>query len=161
MNGAIEDRDIGNGRSFRDYVAENSTSNVDPFTFDCSSTMGLGASSSNTLVQGSTRGVYFPFNVIPYNGVHIKPIGSNANYRLLGSGNLGPSSYTTSVGSMSFSLFDVFGNNAFSLVVVSVGGNPSFWKQNMVQGTVPSQGVTTRVFSTQVLSNPWKGSVPS
>jgi hypothetical protein len=85
----------------------------------------------------------------------------NANYNLFGAGSLGPSSYTTSVGSMSFSLFDAFGNNAFSSAVVSAGGNPGFGQQNPVQGTIPTQGESTRVFSSQGLWNPWQGSVPS
>jgi hypothetical protein len=65
------------------------------------------------------------------------------------------------MGSMPFSLFDVFGNNAFSSASVLVGGKPGFGKQNLVQGTIPSQGETTAVFSTQGLWNPWQGSVPS
>jgi hypothetical protein len=101
------------------------------------------------------RGTSVPFNAIPYGGGHIpplspslggafqQPIGLNANYNLFGAGSLGPSSYTTSVGSMSFSLFDVFGNNAFSSAVVSAGGNPGFGQQNPVQGTIPTQGEST------------------
>jgi hypothetical protein len=44
---------------------------------------------------------------------------------------------------MSFSLFDTFGNNAFSSAVVSAGGNPGFGQQNPVQGTIPTQGEST------------------
>jgi hypothetical protein len=74
-------------------------------------------------MQGYTRGTLVPFNAIPYGGGHIppsspslggafqQPIGMNVNYRLFGEGILGPSSYTTLVGSMSFSLFNMFGNN--------------------------------------------------
>jgi hypothetical protein len=114
--------------------------------------MGLGARSSNDPVQGSTEGTLVPFSAIPYGVGHIpplspslggdfqKPIGLNDNYNLFGEGSLGPSSYTMSVGSMSFSLFDTFGNNSFSSAVVSAGGNPRFRQQNLVQGTIPSQG---------------------
>jgi hypothetical protein len=52
---------------------------------------------------------------------------------------------------MSFSLFGAFGNNAFSSAAFSTGGNPSFGQQNLVQGTIPSQRVTTGVYSTQGL----------
>jgi hypothetical protein len=83
------------------------------------------------------------------------------NYNLSGASSLGPSSYTMLVGSMSFSLFDVFGNNAFSLVVVSVGGNSGFGQHNPVQGTIPTQGANTGGFSSQGLWSPWQGSIPS
>jgi hypothetical protein len=62
---------------------------------------------------------------------------------------------------MSFSLFGAFGNNAFSSATFSTGGNPNFGQQNPVQGTIPSQGATTGVYSTQGLWNPWQGSFPS
>jgi hypothetical protein len=90
------------------------------------------------------------FNVIPYSADHIHPLSPsignafqdpirpNASYSLFGGGSLGPSYYTTSVGSMMFSLFGAFGNNAFSSVAFSNGGNPIFGQQNMVQGTIPS-----------------------
>jgi hypothetical protein len=77
------------------------------------------------------------------------------NYSLFGGGSLGPSSYTMLVGSMLFSLFDAFGNNAFSSAAVSNGGNPSFGQHNLVQGIIPSHGATTGVFSTQSFWNPW------
>jgi hypothetical protein len=124
-------------------------------TYSTLQTMGLGARSSNTLMKGSTRGNSVPLNAIPYGGGHIpppspslgvafqQPIGLNANYIFFGESSLGPSSYTTPVGSMSFSLFDAFGNNTFSLATVSVGGNLSFGQQNPVQGTIPTQGEST------------------
>jgi hypothetical protein len=113
--------------------------------------MGLGVGSSNALVQGSTVGVFVPFNAIPYGGGYIPPpsaslggvfqqlIEPSANYILFGGGSLGPSSYTTPVESMSFSLFGVFGKNYFYLDVVSARGNPSFGQQNPMQGDIPSQ----------------------
>jgi hypothetical protein len=135
--------------------------------------MGLGAGSSNAPLQGSTIGTTTPFNAIPYGGGHIPPLSPslggtfqhpirpNANYSLFGGGSLGPSSYTTSVGSMSFSLFGAFGNNTFSLTSFPTGGNPNFGQQNPVQGTIPSQGATTGVYSTQGLWNPLQGLFPS
>jgi hypothetical protein len=107
-------------------------------TYSTLQTMGMGVGSSNYPMQGSTKGTSVPFNSIPYGGGHIpppspliggafqQPIGPNANYNLFGAGSLGPSSYTTRVGSMSFSLFDVFGNNTFSSTAISTGGNPGF-----------------------------------
>jgi hypothetical protein len=107
-------------------------------------TMDLGAGSSKSPVQGSTRETSVPLNVIPYGGGHIpplspslsgafqQPIRSNANYILFGEGSLGPSYYTTPVGSILFSLFDTFGNNAFSSAVILAGGNPGFGKHNPV-----------------------------
>jgi hypothetical protein len=142
-------------------------------TYSTLQTMGLGAGSSNAPLQGSIGGTSTSYNVIPYGGGHIPPlspslsgafqppIGVSANYNLFGAGSLGPSSYTMSVGSMSFSLFSAFGNNSFSSAVVSAGGNPGFGQQNPVQGTIPTQGASTRVFSSQGLWNPWQGSVPS
>jgi hypothetical protein len=108
--------------------------------------MDLGVGILNDPVKGSTRGTSVPFNAIPYGGGHIppssplldgafqQPIWSSANYNLFGAGSLGNSSYTTSVGSMSFSLFDAFGNNAFSSAVISAGGNPIFGKQKYYAG---------------------------
>jgi hypothetical protein len=124
-------------------------------------------------VQGSAGGTSVPFNDIPYGGGHIPPpspslsgafqqtIGPNTNYNLFGAGILGTSSYTMSVGSMSFSLFDTF------LVIIifcqlppRAGGNPGFGQQNPVQGTIPTQGASTRVFSSQGHWNPCQGLVP-
>jgi hypothetical protein len=107
-------------------------------TYSTLNTMGLGARSSNTPIKGSTMSTNVPFDVIPYGGGHIpppspslggafqQPIGSNTNYRFFGGGSLGPSSYTTLVGSMLFSLFVVLGNNVFSSTIVPTGGKPIF-----------------------------------
>jgi hypothetical protein len=124
-------------------------------TYSTLQTMGLGEGSSNYPMQGSTGGTSIPFNAIPYDGGHIpplspsldgafqQPIRPNSNYKLFGAGSLGPSSYTMSVGSMPFSLFDAFGNNLFSSATVSTGGKPSFGQQNLVQGVIPTQGEST------------------
>jgi hypothetical protein len=130
-------------------------------TYSTLQTMVLGEGISNVPIQGSIGGASVSFNYIPYGGGHIRPpspflsgayqwpIEINTNYILFGGGILGPLYYTMSVGSMSFSLFDTFGNNFFSSVFVLAGGNPSFGQQNLVQGIIPSQGAMTRVFSTQ------------
>jgi hypothetical protein len=106
--------------------------------------MGLGVGSSNSPLQGSMGGTSTPYNAIPYNGGHIppsppsldgapqQPVGVNMNYNFFGAGSLGPSSYTMSVGSMSFYLFDVFGNNDFSSSSIPTKGNPGFGPQNLV-----------------------------
>jgi hypothetical protein len=132
-------------------------------------TMGLGAGSSNAPLQGSMGGTSAPYNAFPYGGGHIppsspslggasqQPVWPNMNYNLFGAGSQGPSSNTTQVGSLSFSLFDAFGNNTFSSAVISVGGNPGFGQQNPVQGTIPAQGENT----SQGPWNPWQGSIPS
>jgi hypothetical protein len=117
-------------------------------------------------------GTTSPFNAIPYGGGHIPPpspslggafqqsIGLNTNSSLFSGGSHGPQSYMTLVGSMPFSLFGAFGNNAFSSSSFSVGGNPIFGQPNPMQGFIPSQGVMTGVYSSQGLGNPWQGSFP-
>jgi hypothetical protein len=107
-------------------------------TYSTLHTMGLGEGISNAPGQGSIVGTIVPFNDIPYGGDHIPPlspslvgafqqlIGPNSNYRLFGGCSSGPSSYTTLVGSMGFSLFGAFGNNDFSLISFSTGGNHDF-----------------------------------
>jgi len=65
------------------------------------------------------------------------------NYSLFGEDIQGPSSNTTSVGSMMFSLFGAVGNNAFSSAAISAKGNPGFGSQNPVQVTIPTQGENT------------------
>jgi hypothetical protein len=44
---------------------------------------------------------------------------------------------------MSFSLFDAFDNNNFSLATVSARGNPGFGQRNPVHGTIPTKGEST------------------
>jgi hypothetical protein len=77
--------------------------------------MGLGVGRSNSPLQGSIGGTLASYNAIPYGGGHIPTpspsLGSafepsvrpNMNYNLFGEGSIGPSSYTTLVGSMLFS----------------------------------------------------------
>jgi hypothetical protein len=132
-------------------------------------TLGLGVGSSNSPLQGSMGGTSSPYNAFPYGGGHIPPsspslsgahqhsTGPNINYSSSGAGSQGLPSYSMLVGSTPFSLFDAFGNNAFSSASISAGGNPGFGSQNPVQGTIPAQGAHT----SQGPWNPWQGSVPS
>jgi hypothetical protein len=142
-------------------------------TYSTLQTIGLGVGSSNSPLQGSFTGTTAPFNTIPYGGGHIpppspslggafqQPIRLNTNSSLFSGGSHGPQSYMTLVGSMPFSLFGAFGNNAFSSSSFSVGGNPIFGQPNPMQGFIPSQGAMTGVYSSQGLGNPWQGSFPS
>jgi hypothetical protein len=133
--------------------------------------MGLGVGTSNAHFQGSMGGTSTPYNTIPCGRGHIPPsspslggapqhpIRPNMNYSLFKAGSLGPSSYTTSVGSIPSYLLVAFGNNSFSSSSISARGNPSFGQQNPVQGTIPTQGENKKVFSSQGFSNPWQGAV--
>jgi hypothetical protein len=136
-------------------------------TYSTLYTMGLGVGRSNAPLQGSSTGINSPFNFIPYDGGHIRPsspslsgtfqqpIEPNANYSLFTGGILGPSSFMTLMGSRSLSLFGAFRNNVFYSSGFSTGGNHSFGQQNLMQSTIPSQGVATGVYSTQGIWNPW------
>jgi hypothetical protein len=59
-----------------------------------------------------------------------------------------------------FSLFGAFGNNVFSLAVVSVGGNPGYGQPHPIQGTIPTEGAHLGIPSSQGPWNPWQGPVP-
>jgi hypothetical protein len=124
-------------------------------TYSTLQTMGLGAGISNSPLKGSMGGTLSPYNSFPYGGGHITPsfpslggasqqlVWLNMNYNLFGVGSQGPSSNTTLVGSMPFSLFNTFGNKTFSSSAVSAGSNPCFGAQNPMQGTIPTQGAHT------------------
>jgi hypothetical protein len=106
-------------------------------TYSTLQNMGLGGGILNAPLKGSMGGTSTSYNAIPYSGGLMSPlspwlsgafqppVGPNMNYTLFGVGSIGPSSYTTLVGSMPFSFFDVFGNNSFSSTAILVGGNPS------------------------------------
>jgi hypothetical protein len=64
------------------------------------------------------------------------------------------------IGSTLFSLFNTFGNNAFSSATVLTGGDPVYGQQNLMQSTIPVQGGNLGIPFLQGLWNPWKGSVP-
>jgi hypothetical protein len=83
-----------------------------------------------------------PYNAFPYGGGHIPPsspfLGGahqhstepTINYSSFGAGSQGLPSYTMSVGSTPFSLFNVFGNNAFLSTVFLARGNLDYGQQN-------------------------------
>jgi hypothetical protein len=133
-------------------------------------TLGLGARSSNTPLQGSMGGTSTPFIAFPYGkghipssptsvgGVPLHSIGPNINLSRVGIQALPP--YNMLVGSTPFSLFDAFGNNAFFLGVVSTWGNPSYGQPHPVQGNIPAQGAHLGNPSSQGNWNPWQGPVP-
>jgi hypothetical protein len=109
-------------------------------------TLGLGAGSSNAPLQGSMGGTSAPYNAFPYGGGHIPPsspslggahqhsVGPNVNYSSFGAGSQGLPSYSMPVGSTPFSLFDAFGNNAFSSAVHLGRGKPWLWTTKSYAG---------------------------
>jgi hypothetical protein len=113
-------------------------------------TLSLGAGSSNTPLQGSTRGIPSPYNYFPYGGGHIPPVfptlgsahqqsvGPSMNYGSYGVDSQGLPSNSQSVGSTPFSLFSAFSNNAFSSVAFPTRGNSSYGQLNPMQGTIPT-----------------------
>jgi hypothetical protein len=136
-------------------------------------TLGLGEGSSNAPLQGSMGGTSDPYNSFPYGGGHIPPsspsldgahqhsTGPNVKYSSFGAGSQGIPTYSMPVGSTPLSLFDTFGNNAFSSVFVSIEGNPDYGQQHPVQGAIPAQGENLGISSSHGPWNPWQGSVPS
>jgi hypothetical protein len=106
--------------------------------------LGLRVGSSNAPLQGSMGGTSAPYNSFPYGGGHIPPSSplldgphqhsarSNINHTSIGAGSQELPYYSMSVGSTLFSMFDVFGNNAFSSGSISIRGNPSYGQQNPV-----------------------------
>jgi hypothetical protein len=119
-------------------------------TYSTLQNIGLGAGSYNSSLQGSVAGTTSLFNIIPYSGVHIPPsspslggafqqlIGPNTNSSWFSGGNHGLQSYMNLVGYIPLSLFDAFGNNAFSSSALSIGDNPIFGQPNPMQGLIPS-----------------------
>jgi hypothetical protein len=88
-------------------------------------------------------------------GAHQHPTGSNVNFSLFGAGIQGLTSYNMLVVSTSFSLFNMFGNNAFSSISIFAGGNPGYGQQNPMQGIIPAQGENPGIPSLQGPWNPW------
>jgi hypothetical protein len=142
-------------------------------SYSISQTLGLGAGSSNSPLQGHMGGNYAPFNAFPYGGGHIPPpspslggthqpsAGPPAHHSLFGAGSQGPPSHNMLVGSTPFSLFIVFGNNAFSSATFPTGDNPGFGQPFPMQGTIPAQGANPGTSSTSRPWNSWQGSIPS
>jgi len=136
-------------------------------------TLGLGAGSSSVPLQGHMGGTPAPFNAFPYGGGHIPPsspslggmhkqsVGPPAHHSLFGAGSQGPPSHNMPVGSTPFSLFNVFGSNAFSSATFPTGGNPGFGQPIPMQGTIPAQGAHPETSSASGPWNSWQGSAPS
>jgi hypothetical protein len=59
------------------------------------------------------------------------------------------------VGLTPFSLFNVFGNNAFSSVAFLTRGNPGYGQPIPMQGTIPAQGENPGTSSTLGPWNSW------
>jgi hypothetical protein len=118
-------------------------------------------------------GILAPFNDFPYGGGHIPPsspslsdthqpsIDPPAHHSLLGAGSQGPPSHNMPEGSTLFSLFGVFGNNAFSLATFLTGANPSFRQLIPMQGIIPAQGENPGTSFASGPWNSWQGSIPS
>jgi len=133
-------------------------------SYSTSKNLGLAARSSNAPMQGHMRGTSTPFNSFPYRGGHIPPsspaLGGThqqsarppAHNSLFGAGSQGPPSHNMTVGSTPFSLFDAFGNNAFSLAAFPTGGNHGFRQTIPMQCTIPAQGAN---LGTSSASGPW------
>jgi hypothetical protein len=131
------------------------------------------AGSSISPLQGSMGGTSTPYTYFPYGGDHIPPSSplldgthqhsarSNVSYSSFGAGSQGLHTYSMPVGSTSFSLFESFGNNAFSSTVISAGGKPNYGQKHLVQGTIPAQGENLGIPSSQGPWNLLKGSIPS
>jgi hypothetical protein len=137
-------------------------------TSSISQTLGLGAGSSNTSLQGQLGGIPVPFNAFPYAGGHIpssspsldglpqKSAGLPTHTSPFGAGSQGPLAQTQSVGSSPFVWNGTVGNNTFTSVAFPSGGTPIFGQSTPAQGTIPVLGAH--------IPGPWnstQGSVPS
>jgi hypothetical protein len=137
-------------------------------TSSISQTLGLGAGSSNTSMQGQLGGIPVPFNAFPYAGGHIPPSSPSLgglpqqSTRLpthtspFGAGSQGPPAQTQSVGSSLFVWNGTVGNSTFASTAFPSGGTPIFGQSTPSQGTIPVLGAH--------IPGPWnseQGSVPS
>jgi hypothetical protein len=119
-------------------------------TYSTLQTLGLGAGSSNTPLQGHFGGTPIPFNTFPYVGGHIPPSspslgGSHqqsaeqpTHNSLFGAGSQGPPSHSMLVGSTLFSWNGTFVKNTFSSATFPTRGNPIFGQSTLAQGTIPA-----------------------
>jgi hypothetical protein len=154
------------GPSFSYGMLSSGTSHV--LTYSTLQTLGLGAGSSSSPLQGHLGGTPVPFNAFPYAGGHIPPsspslgglhqqsAGQPTHNSLFGAGSQGPPAHSMPVGSTPFSWNRTFGNNTFLSAAFSSGGNPIFGQSTPAQGTIPTQGAH--------IAEPWnsgQGSVPS
>jgi hypothetical protein len=136
------------GSPFSYMIPSSSTSPV--LSYSTLQTLGLGAGSSSTPLQGHMGGTPAPFNTFPYGGGHIPPsspslgglhqqsTGQPTHNSLFGAGSQGLPSHSMSVGSTPFSLNVTFGNNTFSLAAFPTGGNPIFEESTPMQGIIPA-----------------------
>jgi hypothetical protein len=131
-------------------------------------TLGLGAGSSNTPLQGQLGGISVPFNAFPYAGGHIPPsspslggshqqsAGQPTHTSPFGAGSQGTPAQTQPVGSSPFLWNGSFGNNTLTSAAFPSGGTPIFGQFTPAQGTIPALGAH--------IPGPWnsaQGSVPS
>jgi hypothetical protein len=131
-------------------------------------TLGLGAGSSNTPLQGQIGGILVPFNAFPYARGHIPPsspslggshqqsAGQPAHTSPFGGGSQGTPVQTQPVGSSPFVWNGTFGNNTFAFVAFPSRGTPVFGQFTPAHGTIPALG--------EHIPGPWnseQGSVPS
>jgi hypothetical protein len=124
------------GPSFSYGMPISGTSSI--LSYSTLKTLGLGAGSSSTPLQGHMGGTPIPFNAFPYGGGHIPPSspslgGSHqqstrqpTHNSLFGVGSQGPPSHSMSIGLTLFSWNGTFGNNTFSSAAFPTGGNPIF-----------------------------------
>ena len=101
------------GPPFSYGMPSSSTSLV--LTYSTLQTLGLGAGSSNTPLQGQLGGIHVPFNAFPYAGGHISPsspslgglhqqsAGQPTHTSLFGAGSQGTPTHSMSVGLTPFS----------------------------------------------------------
>jgi hypothetical protein len=137
-------------------------------TYSTLQTLGLGAGSSNTPLQGQLGGILVPFNAFPYAGGHISPsfpslgglhqqfTGKPAHLSSFGAGTQGTPVHTMPVGSSPFVWNGMFGNNTLASTSFPSGGTPIFGQSTLAQGTIPALGAH--------IAGPWnsrQGSVPS
>jgi hypothetical protein len=115
-------------------------------------TLGLGAGSSNTPLQGQLGGIPVPFNAFPYTEGHISPsspslgglhqqsAGQPAHTSSFGVESQGTPAQTQPVGSSPFVWNGTFGNNTFASTAFPSGGTPIFGQSTPAQGTITALG---------------------
>jgi hypothetical protein len=119
-------------------------------TYSTLHTLGLGAGSSSTPLQGHFGGTPIPFITFPYMGGHIPPsspslggphqqsVRQPTHTSLFGAGSQGTLVHCMSIGSTPFSWNGTFGNKTLSSTAFPYGGNPIFGQSTPSQGTIPA-----------------------
>jgi hypothetical protein len=125
-------------------------------TYSTLQTLGLGAGSSNTPMEGKLGGTPVHFNTFPYTRGHIPPsspslgglhqqsAGQPTHTSLFGAGSQGTPAHSMPVGSTPFSWNMMFGNNTLSSTTFPSGGNPIFWTIYSSAGYYSCAGGTYR-----------------